>query len=77
MVFEGENWEGIDVLHFAKFGNNKLDRGFAKYYIIKIEILIIHIKIFHLPLVHFLFGRIISNISRFYGPRINDIDWGV
>ena len=61
----------------AKFGNNKLDKGLAERYAIKIEILAVYIKILYLPLVYLLFGKIISNVSRFFGLRTSNKDWGI
>jgi hypothetical protein len=60
-----------------KFRNNKLNRGFAKRYDIEIEIPAVHIKIPHLLPVYLLFGRIIGNVSRVFGPRISSKDRGV
>jgi hypothetical protein len=61
-------------LRLAKFGNNKLNKGFTKYYAIKIKILIIYIKILYLLLVYLLFGKIISNALRFFSLKISNKD---
>lgn len=77
MELKRESWEGVNALGPAKFGNNKLNRGLAKRYAIKIEIPAVHIKILHLSPVYLLFGRIIGNASRFFGPRTSNIDRGI
>jgi hypothetical protein len=77
MVLERESWEGVDTLRPAKFRNNKLDRGLAERYAIKIEIPAVYIKILHLLHVYLLFGRIIGNVSWFFSLRTNGVDRGV
>ncbi len=77
MELKRESWEGVNVLGPAKFGNNKLDRGFAEHYAIEIEIPAVYIKIPYLLPVYLLFGRIIGNTSRVFGPRTSSKDRGV
>lgn len=57
-----------------KFRNNKLNKGLAKHYIIKIEILVVYIKIPYFSSIYLLFNRIISNISRGFSLRISSIN---
>jgi hypothetical protein len=77
MELERESREGVNTLGPAKFGNNKLDRGLAERYTIKIEIPAVYIKILHLPPVDLLFGRIIYNASGFFRPRTSGVYRGV
>jgi hypothetical protein len=61
----------------AKFRNNKLDKGLAERYVIKIEIPAVYIKILYLLYVYLLFNRIISNALWFFSPRTNSVNRGV
>ena len=74
---EKESREGVNTLGPVKFRNNKLDKGLAERYTIKIEIPTVYIKILYLLPINLLFDRIIYNVSRFFCPRTSSVYRGV
>jgi hypothetical protein len=53
VIFKKENSKDINMFRPAEFWNNKIDKNYIKYFIIKIEILIYYIKIFLFRLIFF------------------------
>ena len=77
VVIERESSKGVDALLPPEFWDGEVDRGYAKRFAIKIEILARHTKVLLLRPVLLLFRRIVYGVSRLFGTETPRIDQGV
>ena len=76
MVLEGKCFKSINTLRPMKLWNAKVDRDFAKHFTIKVEILALHIVVFHPKSCCLFLTRIVNDAPGLAGAKTSGINQG-